>query len=131
MKTMRTKSLMVVLTAAALLLTSGSAFAQQRRRDRLPNGTPEQIQAVMKMMADLSEFSGAVASARADLAKATFAEMKDEAAIRQRVEAVVQAEVALTNARRQAFAKIQADPTTKLTDEQIASLVRNEGEIRL
>ena len=131
MKTKRTKLIMVVLTAAGLLFTSVSAFGQQRRRDRLPNGTPEQIQAVVNMMNSLTELTNAVNAARESLAAATFADVTDEAVIRQRVEVLQQAQVALAIARGEAFAKIQADPTTRLTPNQIASLIRNEGEIRI
>jgi Spy/CpxP family protein refolding chaperone len=129
MKLFSTKSLLMILTAAGLLFTSSSAFGQ--RRDRLPNGTPEQIQAVVNMMNSLSVFTAAVAEARAGLATATFAEVKDEAVIRQRAEALREAEIALAMARGEAFARVQADPATRLTPEQIASLIRNEGEIRI
>jgi len=129
MKTIRPKYVMAVLAAAGLLFTGSSALAQGRRGG-LPNATPEQTQAVMDMATSLQEQSDAVTAARSDLAMVTFAETKDEAAIRQKVAALQAAELALANARAAAFAKLQADPTTKLTPEQVTALIAAGGTIQ-
>jgi Spy/CpxP family protein refolding chaperone len=118
-----------VLILVSIILSTTAVTAAQGRGGRgggLPGATPEQIQAVTDMNAGLAEQTAAVASARAELATATFAAVKNVAAITAAVEKVRAAELALATKRAEAFAKLQAGPN-KLNPEQVKALVAAGG----
>lgn len=92
----------------------------------LPGATPEQMQAVADMNAALATQSAAVTAARAELAGAIYAAVKDDAAIEAAVEKVRLGEVALATKRAEEFTKLQAGPN-KLTPEQITALIAAGG----
>ena len=97
-----------------------------RGRGGLPGATPEQTQAVMDMNAALAEPTAAVASARNDLAAATFAQPRNAAGITAAVEKLRAAELALAAKRAEAFGKLQAGPN-KLNPEQVKALIAAGG----
>ena len=92
----------------------------------LPGVTPEQTQALADMTALLADLNAAVTSARAELAKATFADVKSVVAMKAAVEKVRVAEVALASRRAVEFAKLQASPN-KLNADQINALIAAGG----
>jgi hypothetical protein len=97
-----------------------------RGRGGLPGATPEQIEAVTAMNAALREQTAAVASARAELATATFAPVKNVADITAAVEKLRAAELALASKRAEEFAKLQSGPH-KLNPEQVKALIAAGG----
>ena len=97
-----------------------------RGRGGLPGATPEQTQAVADMNAALAALNTAVTTARSELAAATFADVKNEVAIRTAVEKLRVAELALASKRAEEFAKLQAGPN-KLTPEQVTALIAAGG----
>src|SRR5262245_3588117 len=62
-------------------------------------------------------------AARTELSKATFATAPNAADIKQKAQAVAEAELDLAQARSEAFAKLQASPN-KLTGPQVESLIQ-------
>jgi len=94
----------------------------------LPDATPEQNQAVTDMNASLEPLMAVVNEARSELAAATFADVRDEAAIRASVDRLRAAEVALATARAEAFARLQAGPN-RLTPDQVTALVGAGGNL--
>ena len=92
-----------------------------RGRGGLPNATPEQTAAVAQMNSDLASQTQALAAARTAVTVASLTIPRDENDVRAKVAAVKNAEVALANARADAFAGIQAS-ANKLSPEQIAAL---------
>jgi hypothetical protein len=109
----------VKLLSAALIVAF--AAAGQGRRG-VPNATPEQTAAIARMNAALASQTQRVAAARSDLVAATFADRRDDSAIRTRVKAVGTAELELAKARAAAFAELQSSPN-RLSADQIAPLV--------
>lgn len=107
--------------AAVLLLNLAAAcvFAQGGRG--LPGATPEQVDAVQRMNAELAPLIQRLSAARAELLAATLAQPPKDAAVQDRVEAIRAAEMALANARASAFATLQASPN-KLAAGQVAAL---------
>ena len=99
-----------------------------RGRGGLPGATPEQTAAVVAMNTALATQLSAVTAARAELAKATFADAKNMAAITAAVEAVRVAELALATKRAEEFAKLQAGPN-KLNAEQVTALIAAGGNV--
>jgi Spy/CpxP family protein refolding chaperone len=93
----------------------------------LPGATPEQTQAVNEMNAALQPLTDAVAVARGELAAATFAGTRNEAAVRAAVEKVRAAELSLAAKRAEDFAKLQAGPN-KLNAEQLAALTSTAAQ---
>jgi len=93
-----------------------------RGRGGLPGATPEQTQAVTDMNAALVTLSAAVTAARTELATATFANVKNLAAITAAVEKVRVAELALATKRAEEFTKLQAGPN-KLNADQVTALI--------
>ena len=143
MTNIRSTSIMLILAAAGFAFSDIVAFAQPPapgapppvsapgggrggRGGGLPGATPEQTQAVADMNAALTEQSAAVASARTELAKVTFAEVKNVAGITAAVEKLRAAELALASKRAEAFAKLQAGPN-KLNPEQVKALIAAGG----
>ena len=97
-----------------------------RGRGGLPGATPEQTQAVADMNAALTEQTAAVTSARAELATATFAAVRNVGSIAAAVEKVRAAELALALKRAEEFAKLQAGPN-KLNPDQVKALIASGG----
>jgi len=128
-------------TAAGPALAAGSAVqappagrqagpggGRGGRGGGLPDATPEQNQAVTDMNASLEPLVAAVNEARSELAAATFADVRDEAAIRASVDRLRAAEVALATARAEAFARLQGGPN-RLTPDQVSALVNAGGNL--
>jgi len=84
------------------------------------------MQAVADMNAALTEQNTAVTNARAELATATFAAVKNVAGITAAVDKVRAAELALASKRAEEFAKLQAGPN-KLNPEQVKALIAAGG----
>lgn len=80
------------------------------------------------MNAALTDLAGAVATARAALATATFGNVKNPSAIAAAVEQVRAAELALAMRRAEEFAKLQAGPH-KLSADQVAALIAAGGNV--
>ena len=78
------------------------------------------------MNAALAALNTGVTTARSELAAATFADVKNEVAIRAAVEQLRVAELALASKRAEEFAKLQAGPN-KLTPEQVTALIAAGG----
>jgi Spy/CpxP family protein refolding chaperone len=131
------------LGAAALIRGTASAQAQQTApavspaqtrpaggrgngRGGIPGATPEQTAALSSMNADLAAPTQNLTAARLELLKASLASPRDDAAIKIKVQAVADAELALASARANAFAKIQAS-TDKFSPQQIAVLATTGG----
>jgi hypothetical protein len=76
----------------------------------------------MAMTADLTAMTRELTAARTALTTAAYAEPRNDAGIKAKADAIAAAELALANARADAFAKVQAS-ANKLDDEQLASLV--------
>ena len=113
----------VRLAAAGLLLT---VVAAGQGRRGVPNATPEQTAAIARMNTALASQTQRVAAARSDLVAATFADPRDDSAIRARVKSVAAAELELAKARAAAFAELQSSPD-KLSGDQIAALAAISG----
>jgi hypothetical protein len=139
----RATSIVLILATAGLAFTENAAVAQPPatgapaaaaaqgrgrggRGGGLPGATPEQTQAVIDMNAALTEQTAAVASARNELAAATFAQPKNVAGITAAVEKLRAAELALASKRAAAFAALQAGPN-KLNPEQVKALIAAGG----
>ncbi len=78
------------------------------------------------MSADVALPARSLVEARADLIATALAQPRNESAIQAKVDAVRAAELALANARADAFAKLQASPD-KLTAAQIAAVAASFG----
>jgi hypothetical protein len=87
-----------------------------------PHATPAQATVLMAMTANLSGLAQALTDARAAITTASLATPRNDAAVKSKADAIATAELALANARADAFAKVQAS-ANKLDDEQLASLV--------
>ena len=118
----------MVKLACLAALTSLSLFAQGAGRG-IPGLTEEQTAALARMTAALAPEVQSVTAARGALITAAFAEPRNDAAIRARAEAVGVAELALANARADAFGKLQAS-SLKLAQAQVAALIRAGGAFR-
>jgi len=104
----------------------GGGGGRGGRGGGLPGATPAQTQAVADMNAALATLTTAVNTARMDVATATFAEVKNVAAITAAVEKLRAAELALATRRAEEFAKLQAGPN-KLNPEQVTALIAAGG----
>ncbi len=78
------------------------------------------------MNARLAPLAAAVSKARVELATATFAPVKNDAAIAGAIESLRQAELALATKRADEFAALQAGPN-RLNDAQVAALIAADG----
>ena len=112
------------LAAVAILnLVPAYVIAQGRG---IPNTTPEQTAALTQMSAYVALPARSLVEARTDLIATALAQPRNESAIQAKVDAVRAAELALANARADAFAKLQASPD-KLTAAQIAAVAASFG----
>jgi len=116
------------LPAAAQAQPATAAPAPQGRGGfgGIPNVTPEQTAAITQMNTDLAPLTQALAAARSAVAAESVVQPRNDAAIRTKVAAVKTAELALANARADAFAKIQASPN-KFAQAQVAALAAGGG----
>ena len=97
-------------------------------RGGLPGATTEQNQAVLAMNTALAPLTTAVTAARNDLSTVTFADAKNEAAIKAAVEKLRAAELALATKRAEEFETLQSGPN-KLNADQVAALVAAGGTV--
>jgi len=119
--TFRTASLAFV----AILSIAGNALSQGQRGaggrgGGIPAVTPGQTAAVAQLNTDLAGLTQALASARGQMVAAALAETRNNAAIQARGEAIGAAELALANARAEAFEKIQSSPNRFAPDQVVA-----------
>jgi len=91
-----------------------------------PHATAAQAKVLMAMTADLTTLTQSLNEARAAVTAAAYASPRNDPGIVSKVDAVAAAELALANARANAFGKIQAS-ADKLDAEQIARLVSENG----
>jgi hypothetical protein len=117
--------LVFVLTTISMTAVM-TAQGRGGRGGGLPGATPEQIQAVTDMNTALTEQTAAVTAARTELARVTFAEVRNPAGITAAVEKLRTAELALATKRAEEFAKLQAGPN-KLNPEQVKALIAAGG----
>ena len=87
----------------------------------------QQQAAVTQMNAGLANLNAAVTDARNALAASTFADTMNAADIQSKTAALGRAELALANARADAFGGLQAT-ANKLTEGQVQNLARNQGQ---
>ena len=106
----------------------GAAAGAQGRGGRgpIPNATPEQTAALAQMNSELAPLTQALTAARDAVGAASLANPRDPAAVQAKVAAVKSAELALANARADAFAKLQGSPN-KFSAEQITALGTSNG----
>jgi len=91
-----------------------------------PHATAAQAKVLMAMTADLTTLTQSLNEARAAVTAAAYASPRNDPGIVSKLDAVAAAELALANARANAFGKIQAS-ADKLDAEQIARLVSENG----
>jgi hypothetical protein len=140
MASIRSKRIVLVLAIAALSGFYGTSFVPideavvvaqgggRGGRGGLPGATAEQTQAVADMNTALAPLTTAVTAARTALATATYADVRNAAAIAEAVEKLRAAELALAMGRAAEFSKLQAGPR-KLSAEQVSALVAAGGTI--
>jgi hypothetical protein len=92
----------------------------------IPNMTSNQVAALTQLTGSVQQPTQSVAAARTELNSATFAQPRDDNAIKSKLDSVAASELALANVRADALAKIQSSPD-KLSTEQIAALINNGG----
>jgi hypothetical protein len=95
-------------------------------RGGIPNATPAQTVALAQMTADLTPAMQALTAARNAVVSAALGVPRNDADISAKVAAVKSAELALANARTDAFSKLQAS-SGKLSPDQVAAFVANGG----
>ncbi len=100
----------------------GAAGRGAARTTTFPHATPAQANVLMAMTANLTAMTQALTAARTALTAAAYAEPRNDAGVKAKAAAIAAAELALANARSDAFAKVQAS-ANKLDAEQVASLV--------
>jgi hypothetical protein len=100
----------------------GAAGRGGARSTTFPHATPAQANMLMAMTANLRTMTQALTAARTALTAAAYAQPRNDAGIKVAADAIAAAELALANARADAFAKVQVT-ANKLDDEQLASLV--------
>lgn len=96
------------------------------RGTTFPHATPAQANVLMAMTANLAAMTQSLADARAAVTAAAYAQPRNDAGIKSKADAVAVVELALANARADAFEKIQAS-TNKLDAEQLSALVVANG----
>jgi hypothetical protein len=92
----------------------------------IPHSTSSQGNVLLKMATDTAPLVQALTEARTALTKASLTSQPGATAIKPELDAVAAAELALANARADAFAKIQVS-SSKLDGEQIAALISMGG----
>ena len=114
---------------SALAALTGLTLLAQGPGRGIPNLSEPQTAALALMTTELAPAAQSVSAARAALAAAPFAEPRSDAAIQAKAEAVRIAELALANARADAFAKLQAS-SARLEANQVAALIAAGGVFR-
>jgi hypothetical protein len=95
-------------------------------RGGIPTVTAEQTAALAQMNVDLTTVMQSLTAARGELVARALTQPRKDAAIQAQAQAIGAAEVAVANARSDAFAKIQSSPS-KLAPDQIAALAGSAG----
>lgn len=95
-------------------------------RGTIPKISRSQSDALTRLTTSLMPLTRSLASARTAITAAAFAKPPDETAFRSKAEAVKAAELALANARADAFAKIQKS-ANKLAPNQVTAFVDMGG----
>jgi hypothetical protein len=116
---------------AALIGTGGGRGGQGggragTARGTIPNIRETQVSVLTRMSTDLMPLTRILAAARSAMASAAFAERADAAAIRSKADAVRTAELAIANARADAFQKIQSS-ANRLAPAQITAFLEMGG----
>jgi hypothetical protein len=114
----------ILCVCAGVLGLASNVPAQGR--GGIPNLTAEQTAALAQMNADLTTVMQSLSAARGALVATALTQPRSDAAIRAQAQAIGAAEVAVANARADAFAKVQSSPN-KLAPEQIAALAAGRG----
>ena len=96
------------------------------RRGTIPRIREAQTAALTRLTTDVMPLTRILNSARTALAAATFAETRNDAAIRAKAASVQVAEMALAQARADAFGRIQAS-ANKLAPDQVEVFVAMGG----
>jgi hypothetical protein len=104
----------------------GAAGRGGTARTTFPHATPAQANVLMAMTANLTAQTQALTQARNAVTAAAYAEPRNDAAIKSKVDSVGAAELALAVARADAFAQVEAS-ANKLDDEQLADLITRGG----
>ena len=108
--------------AAGVALCLGTVLAlAQGGRAGIPNVTREQAAALTEMSAGLATQTQTLAAARTALTAAALADPRNDADIQAKVQAVMDGDLALANARADAFAKLQSSPN-RLRPDQVSAL---------
>src|SRR2546423_302188 len=111
--------------AIIVSLSFSGAFAFGQGRG-IPNLTARQTAELTRMATDLALPAQAVTAARTALTAAAFAQPRSDATIQAKAEAVRSAELALANARADAFGRLQIS-ANKLAPDQIAAFLGMGG----
>jgi Domain of Unknown Function (DUF1080) len=111
-----------ILNSVSLILLAQGVPPAGRGGRGIPGATPDQIAAITQMNGDLASLAQRLADARAEVIAAALALPRTDGAIKAKLDAVRSAELALANARADAFARLQASPN-KLAAGQIPSAV--------
>lgn len=111
---------------ACLVALNMVSTALCQGRGGIPNVTGEQTAALAQMNIDLTAVTQALTIARSELAATALAQPRNDAAMREKAQAIGAAEVAVACARADAFARIQNSPN-KLAPDQIAALAGGAG----
>ncbi len=114
------------VSALAAMGAGGRGGARGGARTSMPHVTARQALALAGMTAGLQARSQALNAARAEVTLAALAAPRNDAAIREKVDAVATAELALAKARADALAGFQAT-ADRLDAEQLAWLVAAGG----
>jgi len=92
----------------------------------IPNMTSNQVALLTQLTGSVQQPTQSVNAARAELTAASFAQARDDAAIKAKVDSLAAAELALADARADSLAKIQLSQD-KLSPDQLAALINVGG----
>ncbi|HEX3358497.1 MAG TPA: family 16 glycoside hydrolase [Tepidisphaeraceae bacterium] len=112
----------------AVLQTTGGLRRTGNNAGPIPDLTSNQCAALTNLTGEITPLSQDVTAARAAVVQASFADPRDDASIKIKVDAVDAAEMALAKKRAEAFAKIQDSPN-KLAPDQIAAFAAMGGAL--
>ncbi len=115
-------SQVAALVGAGGVLRSGLTVPHYAPGGTIPNILQAQVDALTQLSTDLMPLTRSLTTARSAVIATSLAEPGDEAAIRSKVRAVQEAELALANARADAFFKIQSS-ANRLAPDQIKAFV--------
>ncbi len=109
-----------------LAAVTGLSFFAQGSGQNIPGVTERQAASLARIGAGLVPQGERVATARASMIQAAFAEPRDNGAMRGKAETVGGAELALAKARADAFAALQAS-AARLAPNQVAAWIAAGG----